>query len=122
VDSRPKVLIAEDDPSVRMTLEFVLEDEGFSVLMAEDGIEALRIAGEELPDVILLDQMMPKMDGKRVLDALRSTDATRRIPVLVLTGMGRDTEEEWAGAQFVGKPFSPDDLIERIRGVLGPHT
>jgi CheY-like chemotaxis protein len=119
VTDRPKVLIAEDDPSVRMTLEFVLEDEGFSVLMAEDGAEALRIAGEELPDVILLDQVMPKMDGRGVFSALRSSDATRTIPVLVLTGMAKSTEEEWPGAHFVGKPFSPDDLIERIRSVLG---
>ena len=116
---RPRVLIAEDDPSVRMTLEFVLEDEGFSVLMAEDGAEALRIAGEELPDVILLDQVMPKMDGRGVFSALRSSDATRTIPVLVLTGMAKSTEEEWPGAHFVGKPFSPDDLIERIWSVLG---
>jgi DNA-binding response OmpR family regulator len=119
VDSRPKVLIAEDDPSVRMTLEYVLEDEGFSVLMAEDGAEALRIAGEELPDVILLDQVMPKMDGKRVFSALRSEDATKTIPVLVLTGMARGPDEEWPGAHFVGKPFSPDDLVQRIRDVLG---
>lgn len=119
MDSRPKVLIAEDDPSVRMTLEYVLEDEGFSVLMAEDGAEALRIAGEELPDVILLDQVMPKMDGKRVFSALRSEDATKTIPVLVLTGMARGPDEEWPGAHFVGKPFSPDDLVQRIRDVLG---
>jgi DNA-binding response OmpR family regulator len=101
-----------------MTLEFVLEDEGFSVLMAEDGAEALRLAGEELPDVILLDQIMPKIDGKGVYDALRSADATSSIPVLVLTGMARTTPEEWPGAHFVGKPFSPDDLIERIHAVL----
>lgn len=119
MNERPKVLIAEDDASVRMTLEFVLEDEGFSVLTAEDGAEALRIAGQELPDVILLDQVMPKMDGKRVFSALRSEDATRAIPVLVLTGMGRGPEEEWAGAHFVGKPFSPDDLVQAIRDVLG---
>jgi CheY-like chemotaxis protein len=119
VNERPKVLIAEDDASVRMTLEFVLEDEGFSVLTAEDGAEALRIAGQELPDVILLDQVMPKMDGKRVFSALRSEDATRAIPVLVLTGMGRGPEEEWPGAHFVGKPFSPDDLVQAIRDVLG---
>ena len=59
----PKVLVAEDDPSVRMTIEFVLEDEGFEVHMAEDGAQALRIATELLPDIILLDQIMPKMNG-----------------------------------------------------------
>lgn len=118
MDNRPKVLIAEDDPSVRMTLEFVLEDEGFYVLMAEDGIEALRIAGEELPDVILLDQIMPKMDGRRVFSALRAEDSTKRIPVLILTGMSRGAEGDWPGAHFVGKPFSPDELVRMIREVL----
>ena len=116
---KPLVLIAEDDPSVRMTLEFVLEDEGFDVLIAEDGEAALRAAGDRIPDVILLDQMMPKMDGKQVLFALKQDEATSSIPVLVLSGMARGAEEEWPGAQFVGKPFSPEDLIERIRDVIG---
>jgi len=116
---RPLVLIAEDDPSVRMTLEFVLEDEGFDVLMAEDGEAALRAAGERIPDVILLDQMMPKMDGKQVLSALKQDEVTSSIPVLILSGMARGPEDEWPGAHFVGKPFSPDDLIERIRHVIG---
>jgi DNA-binding response OmpR family regulator len=115
---KPLILIAEDDPSVRMTLEFVLEDEGFDVLMAEDGEAALRAAGDRIPDVILLDQMMPKMDGKQVLSALKQDEATSAIPVLVLSGMARGAEEDWPGAHFVGKPFSPEDLIERIREVI----
>jgi CheY-like chemotaxis protein len=115
---RQKVLVAEDDASVRMTLEFVLEDEGFEVLLAEDGQQALERALAELPDVILLDQIMPKMDGKEVLQALRADESTANIPVLVLTGMARGSSEEWPGAHFVGKPFSPDDLVERIRSVL----
>jgi CheY-like chemotaxis protein len=120
--SKPLVLIAEDDPSVRMTLEFVLEDEGFDVLIAEDGEAALRAAGDRIPDVILLDQMMPKMDGRQVLLALRQDEATSSIPVLVLSGMARGGEEDWPGAQFVGKPFSPEDLIERIRQVIAGDT
>jgi CheY-like chemotaxis protein len=119
---KPLVLIAEDDPSVRMTLEFVLEDEGFDVLIAEDGEAALRAAGDRIPDVILLDQMMPKMDGRQVLLALRQDEATSSIPVLVLSGMARGGEEDWPGAQFVGKPFSPEDLIERIRHVIAGDT
>ncbi|MGH2731258.1 MAG: response regulator transcription factor [Actinomycetota bacterium] len=115
----PKVLVAEDDPSVRMTLEFVLSDEGFEVLVAVDGEQALRLATEKLPDVILLDSMMPKMDGKEVLKALRAHAPTSSIPVLVLTGMDRESEEEWTGAHFVGKPFSPEDLVAQIHKVLG---
>lgn len=116
------VLVAEDDPSVRMTIEFVLKDEGFDVLLAEDGEEALRLALGSNPDVILLDQIMPKMDGKEVLTALRKDPSTSSIPVFVLTGMARGDESEWPGAFFVGKPFSPDALVQRIRDVLGPHT
>lgn len=119
VDPNALILVAEDDSSVRMTLEFVLEDEGFDVLFAEDGEQALKLAQEHLPDCILLDQMMPKMDGKEVYAALRAGAATREIPVLVLTGMSRSSSEEWAGAQFVGKPFSPDELVDRIRRTLG---
>lgn len=112
------VLVAEDDPSVRMTIEFVLKDEGFDVLLAEDGEQALRLALQARPDVILLDQIMPKMDGKEVLAALRKDDSTKDIPVLVLTGMARGEASEWPGATFVGKPFSPDALVQRIREVL----
>jgi DNA-binding response OmpR family regulator len=101
-----------------MTLEFVLEDEGFDVLVAEDGEAALRAAEDRIPDVILLDQMMPKMDGKQVLLALKKGEATSSIPVLVLSGMARGDEEEWPGAHFVGKPFSPEDLIDRISYVI----
>jgi two-component system, OmpR family, alkaline phosphatase synthesis response regulator PhoP len=113
----PKVLVAEDDPSVRMTLEFVLEDEGFEVLMAHDGEQALKLAREHIPDVILLDQIMPKMDGKEVYSALRSDSQTSGIPVLVLTGMSRE-QQAWPGAHFVGKPFSPEDLIAQIRNAI----
>ncbi len=115
---RPVVLIAEDDPSVRMTLEFVLEDEGFDVLVAEDGEVALRLSLRERPDVILLDQIMPKMDGKAVLAALRSEDTTRSIPVLVLTGMAKGASHDWPGARFIGKPFNPEYLVDQIRIVL----
>lgn len=115
----PKVLVAEDDPSVRLTIEFVLEDEGFEVLLAPDGEAALRMALESLPDVILLDQMMPKMDGKEVLNALRAHGSTKDIPVLVLSGMSRGSDDEWPGAVFVGKPFAPEALIEHIRTAVG---
>lgn len=109
------VLVAEDDASVRFTIEFVLVEEGFDVLLAEDGEKALKIARSELPDVILLDQMMPKLDGKQVLAALRADATTKDIPVFVLTGMERGAPEEWPGARFVGKPFSPDELVILIR-------
>jgi CheY-like chemotaxis protein len=115
---RQVVLVVEDDASVRMTLSFVLEDEGFAVLEAEDGEEALRLANSEHPSVILLDSVMPKMGGPQVLAALRANETTRDIPVFILSGMAPRADSEWAGAHFIGKPFSPDALVDRIRSVL----
>jgi CheY-like chemotaxis protein len=124
------ILVAEDDESVRMTLEFVLEDEGFEVLLAADGEEALGIALDRLPDAILLDQLMPKLSGRQVLDVLQVRDETRSIPVFILSGMDPslrmpgvegDVAEQWLGAQFVGKPFDPEELVTSIRRALsGP--
>ena len=116
--NRPVVLVVEDDASVRMTLSFVLEDEGFAVLEAEDGEEALRLATSERPNVILLDSVMPKLGGPQVLAALKENEVTSEIPVFILSGMTPRADTEWAGAHFIGKPFSPDELITKIRGVL----
>ena len=118
--SQPVVLVAEDDPSIRLALEFVLKYEGFDVVFAEDGVKALELAKNDLPDIILLDHVMPKMDGKEVFAALKDHEPTRTIPVLVLTGMSRSETNEWAGADFIGKPFSPDELVERIRVAIEP--
>ncbi len=118
--TQPVVLVAEDDPSIRLALEFVLKYEGFTVVFAEDGVKALELAKNDLPDVILLDHLMPKMDGKEVFAALRGHEPTSAIPVLVLTGMSRSETDEWQGADFIGKPFSPDHLVERIRGAIRP--
>ena len=114
-----KVLVAEDDRSVRMTIQFVLQDEGFDVHLAQDGAEAFEMAKELLPDVILLDQIMPKMDGKEVLSALRGEESTKDIPVLVLSGMSAGSADDWPGTRFVGKPFVPDELISEINQVIG---
>ena len=124
MNDKPLALIAEDDAGVRMTLEFVLADEGFEVLSAEDGEQALNLALERSPDAILLDGMMPKMTGKQVLTALRALKTTAETPVFVLTGMDPAFENaggadaEWPGAHFIGKPFDPDELVEGIRRVL----
>jgi two-component system phosphate regulon response regulator PhoB len=116
----PLVLIAEDDSSVRMTIELVLQGEGFRTLLATDGEEALRLATSELPDMILMDQTMPKLGGKQVLAALRAQTETRQIPVLVLSGRSWGAAEDWPGAQFLGKPFNSDELLMRIREALKP--
>ncbi|HYZ46433.1 MAG TPA: response regulator [Actinomycetota bacterium] len=115
---RPVVLVAEDDPSVRFTIELVLEGEGFDVVLAEDGQRALDMAFTKSPDAILLDLTMPKLDGQQVLRRLREAEHTARIPVFVLSGRVRDPNDVWDGAHFVGKPFDPDSLVESIRTAL----
>lgn len=101
-----------------MTLEFVLSDEGFDVVFATDGEAALELARSERPDLILLDHRMPKLNGKQVLEALRADESTRSVPVLVVSGMGLATSDEWPDVEVVAKPFSPDDLVERVRSAL----
>ena len=96
----------------------MLKLEGFEVVFAEDGAKALELARNDLPDVILLDHLMPKMDGKEVFARLKDHEATCDIPVLVLTGMSRVNATDWQGADFLGKPFNPDELVSRIRGAL----
>jgi DNA-binding response OmpR family regulator len=116
----PIVLIAEDDPNVRMTIELVLQGEGFRTLLAADGEEALRLATSEIPDIILMDQTMPKLGGKQVLASLRAQAETCEIPVLILSGRSWGSPEDWPGAQFLGKPFNSDELLTRIREALKP--
>lgn len=119
----PVVLIADDDADIRDLVGFRLERAGCNVLRAADGEEALRLAGELPPDVCVLDVMMPKLDGLGVTRALRSSAATARVPVLLLTA--RVAEEDIsrgfdAGADdYLRKPFSPQELASRVQRVLG---
>jgi two-component system KDP operon response regulator KdpE len=112
------VLVVDVEPQIRRALRTALAGHGYRVELAADGEEALRAARASHPDVILLDQIMPKLDGKQVLHALRQDATTRDIPVFVLSGMERGVPDDWPGAQFVGKPFSPEELVRRIRAVL----
>ena len=101
--------------------EMQLSLQGFDVVQAADGQTALEAARSQTPDVILLDQIMPKLDGKQVLHALRADESTKDIPVFVLTGMARGAPEEWPGARFVGKHFSPEELVVMIRQRLASN-
>ena len=117
VDVR-RVLVADDEPDVRYLVEFSLELAGFEVLVAGDGEEALRIAREESPDLVLLDWMMPKLDGLDVLSALRRDELTAGIPVVLLTARSsdQDTWDGWrAGADyFLTKPFDTSELTRYV--------
>lgn len=117
-----KVLIADDEPNIVISLEFLLRREGFSVSVAADGEEALNKARAEKPDLILLDVMMPKMNGFDVCQALRADPELNAMRVMMLTAKGRETEVNKGlglGADaYMTKPFSTKELLARVRALL----
>jgi CheY-like chemotaxis protein len=119
-----RVLVIDDEPDVRWLLRMTLERVGHEVILADDGLRGVAMAQKQRPDAIVLDLMMPVMDGYGVLDALAKDDRTVEVPVLVLTAKAIPDEEERvtkAGARrFVTKPFDPNDLVRELEDLVGP--
>jgi len=116
-----RVLVIDDEADVRWLLRLSLERVGHEVLLAEDGLRGVAMAQRQKPDVIVLDLMMPVMDGYGVLDALAKDGRTSHVPVLVLTAKAIPSEEErvtQAGARFLEKPFDPNDLAGELERLL----
>jgi DNA-binding response OmpR family regulator len=121
---RKKILVVEDDLDLVELLRFNLINAGFSVFAALDGAEALKKARSVLPDLILLDLMLPELDGFAVCEILRRNNSTAGIPIIILTAISSQLARVagiGAGANdFVTKPFSPKDLLGRIETLLSP--
>ena len=117
-----RVLVIDDEPDVRWLIRMSLERAGHEVLDAEDGLRGVAIAMKQHPDVIVLDLMMPVMDGYGVLAELAKDPRTADVPVLVLSARAIPEEAEratQAGARrFLEKPFDPDDLADELAEVL----
>jgi DNA-binding response OmpR family regulator len=118
-----KVLIADDEPNILISLEFLMKREGHQVLLARDGQEALDTIQREKPDLVLLDVMMPKKSGFEVCQAVRADESLAGVKILMLTAKGRDTDVAQGlgvGADgYMTKPFSTKDLAARVREMLG---
>ncbi len=118
-----KVLIADDEQNIVISIEFLLRREGFEVVVASDGEAALVKARAEKPDLVLLDVMMPKMNGFDVCQALRADPELAGMRVLMLTAKGRETEVSKGlglGADaYMTKPFSTKELVAQVRALLG---
>lgn len=117
-----KILTAEDEPDIQALLSLTLRHSGHTVVAALDGLEALRLAAQELPDLILLDVQMPKMNGIEVCKKIKADPNLQNIPVVFLSvrgDRGEIKEGLTAGAtEYLVKPFSPAELIRRVNDVL----
>ncbi|HVM72884.1 MAG TPA: response regulator [Anaerolineales bacterium] len=120
-----KILIAEDERDIRDLITFTLTFAGFQVVAASNGEEALNLARQEIPDLILMDVRMPRMTGYEACTLMKKDDKLKDIPVIFLSAKGQDSEIQ-AGIQagatdYLLKPFAPDQLTERIQTVLAHY-
>jgi DNA-binding response OmpR family regulator len=119
---RRTVLIVDDDPAIRELIAEILDEAGYTVLEADCGRQALRLAQEHVPTVVLVDQMLPDMSGLDVLERLRAQAASRYIPVVLVSGLAHQLAGGDHGADRVlAKPFDIIDLIEQV-DALASHS
>jgi two-component system, OmpR family, alkaline phosphatase synthesis response regulator PhoP len=121
------VLIVDDEPNILLSLQFVMKKAGYDVRTASDGEQALAEIGRAQPSVILLDVMMPKLDGFTVCERIRATPEWRDVRIIMLTARGRDVERQKGLAlgadDYITKPFSTKDATDRVAAVLAkPRT
>jgi len=116
------VLIVDDEPNILLSLQFLIKKAGYAVRTAKDGEEALAEISRAAPDLVLLDVMMPKIDGFSLCERIRANPEWQDVRVIMLTARGRDVEREKGLAlgadDYITKPFSTKDAIARVEAVL----
>ena len=124
--AKGKILVVDDEIYIVHILDFSLGMEGYEVLTALDGEQAIEKARSEHPDLIVLDIMMPKLDGYETCKILKAGDDTKSIPVILLSAKGRNVDQkigfEVGADDYITKPFSPRKLVERINALLGQSS
>ncbi len=119
----PRVLIVDDSPTVRRLGELILSQQGYSVHTAEDGEQGLEVARRVKPDAILVDFVMPKMNGHTFCTLLRQDDEMKNVPLILISSKGEAVgeafEKEFGVVHYFSKPFEPDDLVNKLEEVLG---
>ena len=117
------IVIADDEPHVLRSLEFILKKQGYSVVTAVNGEEALERVKESNPDLVFLDIQMPKMDGNSVLRHLRDDPNYQDLYIVMITAKGQEADRlnslESGANEYVTKPYSPRKLIGRVKEILG---
>ena len=117
-----KILVVDDEPNIVLSLEFLMKQAGFQVRTASDGEAALTAVAAELPDLVLLDVMMPRKNGYEVCQAIRANPDWKKVRIIMLTAKGREVEREKGLAlgadDYITKPFSTQEVVERVRELL----
>jgi DNA-binding response OmpR family regulator len=119
----PTILVADDEEDVRELVTYRLTRSGYEVIGAQDGQEAFELATERAPDLMVLDVMMPRLDGYELTRRVRAEESLRSIPVILLTARSQETDVsrgfDVGADDYLRKPFNPDELVARVRAVLG---
>lgn len=123
---QPRILIVDDEPNIVLALELLMRREGYEIRSVDDGEKAVETARTFRPDLMLLDVMMPRMDGYEVCQRIRSDASLKNIVIVMLTAKGREVEREKGlalGADlYITKPFSTRDVVRRVREMLSSKS
>ena len=121
-----KVLVVDDEVYILHILDFILGAENYDVVTATNGEQALQKVRDEKPDLVVLDIMMPKLDGYETCKRLKADADTKDVPVILLSAKGRNVDQkvgfEVGADDYITKPFSPRKLVERINAILGQSS
>jgi len=116
------ILVVDDEPRIRELTQMILEDKGYRVITAENGLEAIQKTEKETPDLVLLDVILPGISGVEVCRVLKSQPKTRSIPLVMFTVLGRDVDQRLAEESgcdgYFLKPFTPEDLLVEVKKYL----
>jgi two-component system phosphate regulon response regulator PhoB len=119
---KAKILVVDDDPDIRRLVQYNLEKEGYQAITAPDGEQALRLVASEMPQLVILDLMLPDMDGLEFCRKMKQDEPTSGIPIIMLTAKGEEVDRvvgfELGAEDYITKPFSPRELVLRVKAIL----